>query len=172
MPESRLPVFGATDDLLMGIMRRFFADHPEIHIGTLFSDDLVPPVIIARRSKASGESALETKVDRFIQTAICNITTITSGVDADEQADELQEACRLAMRTAQQEQWTFPDAGTLSIIKNSSPAARVSDWATSSSAVQYASLPKNWVRSESIWRVLVRPPQQSTITNRFVTPAP
>ena len=170
MTTTNLPVFGATDDMLMAIFKRFF-EGQDVHIGTLFTDSLRPPAIIARRNKSSGTVSMETKDERFLQTALVNVSTITVGTDADEIGDELQEACRIALRTAQQEQWVIPDGGSIAVITNSSPAARVSDWATSNSTVQFASLPKGWVRMESIYRMLIRPPAQSTITNRFITPA-
>lgn len=168
---AKYPVFGSMDELLLGIFRRFF-EGQDIHLGTLFTEDLQPPIIIARRERRSGTVADSTEDHRFLMPAIFSVNTITAGVDADEIGEELQEACRLALIQAQQEQWVIPDAGVISTIENSTVATRVSDWATSTGVVQYASLPKHWVRYESIYRVLYRPPQQSTITNRFVRPGP
>lgn len=168
---AKFPIFGSMDELVLGIFRRFFEGVDGLHIGTLFTKNLEPPVIIARRERRSGTVVDKTEDSRFLQPAIFSVNTITSGHEADEIGEELQEACRIALVTAQQEQWTIPDAGTLSVIENSTVGTRVSDWATSTGVVQYASLPKGWVRYESIYRVLYRPPDQSTITNRFVRPS-
>lgn len=167
--QVNIPVFGSVDEMVLGIFRRFF-EGQDVHIGTLYSEDLKPPIIITRRERRSGTVMTKTADDRFLRPAIFSVQTITSGVDADEIGEELQEACHLAIRTAQQEQWVIPDAGVLSVVENSSTPSRVADWATSTGVVQYASLPKGWVRYEAIYRVLYRPPAQSTITNRFLTP--
>ena len=171
MNHPNMPIFGSADELMLGIFRRFFGDQ-SIHIGTLFSEDLTPPLIIARRERRSGTISTKTNDDRFLQPAIIAVNTITAGLDADEAGEELQEACRLAIRQAHLEQWTFPDAGHIASVENSTLATRVSDWATSTGVVQYASLPKGWVRYEAIYRVLIRPPAQGTITNRFISPTP
>lgn len=169
MSIPNTPVFGSADDLMLGIFRRFF-DGQDVHIGTLYSEDLKPPLIITRRERRSGTISTKTDDDRFLQPAIIVVNTITAGIDADEVGEELQEACRLAIRQAHLEQWTFPDAGHIAVVENSTPASRVSDWATQTGVVQYASLPKSWVRYEAIYRILIRPPAQRTITNRFITP--
>lgn len=126
------------------------------------------PAIIARRERRSGTVANKTKDDRFLRPSVISINTFTHGVDADEIGEELHEAVQIALRTAQVDQWVIPDAGVISVLENSTTASRVADWATSTGVVQYASLPKGWVRYESIYRLLIRPPDQSTITNRFL----
>lgn len=170
MPTSNFPIFGSVDDLTLGIFRRFFAGRDDVHIGTLFAVDIEPPMIIARRERKSGTLASKTPDERFVLPAVVSVNTIVDGVDADQLGDHLQEACRQALRKAQQEQWVIPDAGVINKIENSTGATRVNDWATSTGVVQYASLPKGWVRHESIYRLLIRPPDQSTITNPFITP--
>jgi hypothetical protein len=171
MPVVDLPVRGSTDELLLHILQDFFAGQG-IHIGTLFTDELKPPMIIARAERRSGTIADVVGDDRYLHPAIISISTITSGVDADEVAEELQEACRLALREAQQKQTVYPNGGSIARITNASLPVRVSDYATSTGIVQYASLPTGHVRYESIWRLILRPPPQSTITNRFLTPSP
>jgi len=171
MPTTELPVFGSSEKLILTIFQDFFTDHPEIHISSLFTEDTVPPMIIARRErKASGNSSFVSHDDRHIAAAIFSVNVITSGPDADEIGEELQEACRIALRQAQQDQISVPDGGSLSLITNWTNPARINDWADSTGVVQYSTLPKGWVRTESMWRLLIRPPQQTTITNRFITP--
>lgn len=168
MSEARIPVFGSTDEMLLGIFRPFFAGQ-NIHIGTLYSDELTPPVIIARKERRSGTVAHQSPDETHVQAAIVSVNTITGGLDADEVGEELQEACRIALFQAWRDQTVIPNAGCISSITNSSPASRVSDWATSTGVVQYSELPKTLVRYESIYRILIRPPSQPSITNRFLT---
>lgn len=167
----QIPIFGSTDELLLKLLQDFFAGH-DIHIGTLYSEETSPPMIIARADRRSGAERGGLEDDRFLHPALVSISTITSGIDADEVGEELQEAIRICLRQAQMNQTVVPNGGSISRITNTSAPVRVSDYATSSSIVQYASLPTGHVRYESIWRILIRPPQQDTITNRFLTPEP
>lgn len=171
MSTAHIPIFGSADELLLGIMREFF-DGKGVHVGTLFSAGLEPPMVIVRRERRSGTTGLLVGDDRYLQPAICSVNTITSGVDADELGEELQEACRIAIRQAQLFQTVIPGAGSINRIENSIPPSRVSDWATSNGPVQYAQLPKGHVRYESVYRLLLRPPSQTLVSNRYVTPAP
>jgi len=171
MPTIDIPIFGSTDELLLKLLQDFFQDQ-DIHIGTLFSEEIDPPMIIARADRRSGAISGELADDRYVHPVIVSISTITSGVDADEIGEELQEAVRICLRQAQMNQTVVPNGGVINRITNTSAPVRVSDYATSSSIVQYASLPHGWVRFESTWRILIRPPAQSTITNRFLTSEP
>lgn len=167
MNTRHIPVFGSTDMLMVSILREFFTGQ-DVHVGTLFSSDLAPPFIIVRRERRSGQASVDAEDDRFMQAAIVSVNTITSGPDADELGEELQEACRIAIREAQQNQIVVPNCGVISKITNSIEPSRVSDWATSTGVVQYASLPKGWSRFESVYRLLIRPPDQESVTNRYV----
>ena len=160
------PMFGSVDEMLRVIFTQFFAGQ-QVHIYTTFSENMQTPAIIARRDRKSGTLALHTKDDRFMQSTIVMISTITEGPDADEMGEELQEMCRFALRQAQQMQVSIPGCGSIAVLEESIHASRVSDWMTSTSVVQYASLPKDSVRYEAVVRLLVRPPAQDTITNRF-----
>jgi hypothetical protein len=167
MPDVHIPVRGSTDELLLHILQQFF-EGQDIHIGTLFSEEINPPMIIARAERRSGTIANVLADDRYLHPAVISVSTITSGVDADEVGEELQEAVRIALRQAQIEQITVPNGGTLNQIAAASLPVRVSDYATSTGIVQYASLPQGWVRYEAVYRLIIRPPSQSTITNRFL----
>lgn len=162
------PIFGSTDELMLGVLRKFFFGQG-VEIGTLYSEDITPPFIMVRRERRSGTVMTKTDDDRFLQPSIVAVNTITDGIDADEVAEELHEAIRYAIRKAQQDQVVIPNGGCIAQLENSTTASRVSDWATSTGVVQYASMPKHWVRYEAIYRVLVRPPGQDTITNRFIS---
>lgn len=161
------PFFGSVDELIRKVFEGFFAGQ-DVHIYTQFDENMQTPAIVARRDRRSGTLALATRDDRFMESAIVMISTITEGPDADEQGEELSEMCRYALRQAQQLQLEFPGSGSIAVMAVSTHPAKVSDWQTSTSVVQYTSLPKNAVRYELIVRVLVRPPNQSTVTNRFM----
>lgn len=164
--ESSPPYFGSVDELLRSIFTQFFAGQ-DVHVYTTFQENMQTPAIIARRDRKSGTLALATRDDRFMQSAIIMVSTITEGPDADEMGEELQEMCRYALRQAQQLQVSVPGCGSIAVYEESMHPSKVADWQTSTSVVQYASLPKNAVRYESVARLLCRPPDQNTITNRF-----
>ena len=164
-----IPVFGSVDDLMVALFRDFFTGQ-NIHIGTVFSSAIEPPIIIVRRERRSGQASIDSSDDRYIQSAIVSVNTITAGPDADMLGEQLQEAARIAIREAQQNQITVPGLGSISSITNSIEPSRVSDWATSTGVQQYASLPKGWTRYESVYRFLLRPPEQSLVTNPYIPP--
>ena len=169
MSVATIPIFGSADELMLGILRPFF-EGKDVHIGTLYASGLEPPVIIVRRERRSGAQAADIDDDRHTQAALVSVQTITAGVDADEVGEELQEACRIAIRQAVINQTVVPGAGHLTKIDNAILPSRVSDWATSTGVVQYSSLPKGWVRYESVYRLILSPPDQAKVNNRFVTP--
>jgi hypothetical protein len=160
------PYFGSVDELFREVFEKFFVGQ-EVHVYTTFSENMQTPAIIARRERRSGTLALASEDDRFLQPAIVMVTCITTGVDADEEGEELAEMCRYALRQAHQLQLSIPGCGSIAELQISTHPSKVADWQTSTSVVQYASLPKNAVRYEQIVRVLIRPPAQNTITNRF-----
>lgn len=171
MPYSDEPIFGSINNLLMGVLRGYFAGQ-DIHIGTTLSEGILDegrPIIVARRNRRASDMA-STKDDRFTRSLVVGVETLTYGADADELGEQLQEACARALTQAQRSQIVIPDGGSLSEIRNNTDPSRASDWATSTGVVQYASLPKGWIRYESLWQLVVRPPVQGTVTNPFIRP--
>lgn len=160
------PIFGSVDEMVREIFTNFFTGQ-DVHVYTTFQENMKTPCIISRRDRKSGTLALASRDDRFMQSAIIMVSTITEGPDADEMGEELQEMCRYALRQAQQMQVSIPGCGSIAVLHESIHPSRVADWQTSTSVVQYASLPKNAVRYETVFRLLIRPPDQDTITNRF-----
>lgn len=159
MNHEREPDFGAAEDLLLGIFRRYFADHPEVTITPEFYEGMPLPAVIARADRRSGTTAFHTTTDdRFMKPIVCAVSAICEGPNADKEASQLIEACRLGLRRAHIQQWVVSGVGHIALVDNSTPATRVSDWATSTAVVQYASLPQGAVRYEGIFRILVRPP--------------
>lgn len=160
------PMFGSVDTLLREVFTKYFADQ-DVTFYTTFQENMQTPCVIARRDRKSGTLALRTRDERFMQSAIIMVSCITDGPDADQMGEELIEACRYALWEAHQKQISVPGAGSIAVIQESIHPSRVADWQTSTSVVQYASLPKTACRYEAVYRVLVRPPAQDTITNRF-----
>jgi hypothetical protein len=165
-PESP-PVFGSVETLCQEIFRDYFAGQ-NITIETLYTEGMQTPIIVGRQDRRSGTLALHSNDDRFLLSAIVSVNTITMGPDADDDAAYLQEACRLALRRAQRLQLDIPNGGVINTLEVSTHPAKANDWQTATSVVQYASLPKEAVRFESIYRMLIRPPEQSTIINPFL----
>lgn len=166
MSKITLPVFGSTDGLLMAIFREFFAGQ-DIRVGTLYTEDMPTPALIARRERRSGNGEARSADDRWLEPAIVSVNTLTSGLEAERDGAALQEMCRIALRQSQLAQKAYPGLGHISAIENSTAASRVSDWATSTGVVQYATLPKGVVRYESVFRLLIRPPVTGSVNNRF-----
>lgn len=167
--KSELPVFGSTDELILGILRRWFKDHPEIHIGSLFSTDMHPPFIIARRDDSGTPGSSHD--ENHLRAVLVSISVVTEGLEAERDGEYLQEAIHHAIQTAVREQWVIPGHGSISRVKTRSPYARKSDWQSSTNLVQYASLPKEWVRMEAVWLFMLRPPRPGTNENPFISPA-
>lgn len=151
--------FGPIEDLLLGIYKRYFASHPEVLVTTEFSEGMALPAVVARADRRSGTQAFHsTTDDRFAKPAVISVSAFCEGDDADAMSSHLIEACRLGLNQALRQQWVIPHCGHLTAVDNSTQATRVTDWATSTGVVQYASLPQGVVRYEAIFRILVRPP--------------
>lgn len=161
-----VPVFGPPNKLVLAIMRSFFAGQ-DIHIGSLFTETMPTPAIITRHERRSGTISHDPADSRYLKPVIVSINTVTSGLEAEAEGEQLQEMCRVALVQAQLNQVTFPGLGHISNIENSTVGSRVSDWATSTGIVQYATLPKGAVRYESIFRLIIRPPVSGSVNNRF-----
>lgn len=159
MEYEPAPDFGPIEDLVNGIFARYFVTHPEVTVTTSLYEGMQLPVVFARADRRSGVTAFHSGTDdRFMKAAVIAVSSICDGINADEEASHLNEACRLALNQAVAQQWVIPGAGHLVLVDNSTPATRAADWATSTAVVQYASLPAGLVRYEGIFRLLVRPP--------------
>lgn len=159
IPYEADPDFGPIEDLVQGIFDRYFATVPEVNVTTGIYEGMALPAVIARADRRSGTQAFHsTTDDRFTKAAVISVSAICEGPNGDSQASHLIEACRLGLNKAFQQQWVVPFCGHLTLVDNSTEPARVTDWATSTGIVQYASLPQGSVRYEGIFRILVRPP--------------
>jgi hypothetical protein len=166
--EVNLPVFGPVEDLALGILRPFF-EGTGVTVYATFTEGMSTPAVIARQDRKSGQSVHYSSDARFIQPALLSVDTITTGINADQEGAQLQEAVRIALLEAQRNQIVVPGVGYISVIENAGNASRTSDWATSTGVVQYASLPKGAIRYDNTFRLYLRPDNdQSRTTNPYV----
>lgn len=168
------PSFGPIHRLGLKIIRDWFAgmevDGRPITVGSRIPADMSDsmPFIMVRAEKRSGKETTRSRDERFLQASQLSIETFTAGVNAENDGYDIQESCRLAIWNAWREQIVVPDAGSIATIVRSSGAAFVTDYATSTGVVQYASLPKATARTEASFQLMIRPPDQSTIANPFI----
>lgn len=179
MNSLPIPEFGPPEDLLLRMMRQYFYGDPfqvdpdglsagMPHIGTLMPDDWKFPFLLVRRDKRSGSQNLTIMDQRHSMSAVATFETFCQGVEADTDNSMLQEAVRHAVFEAANEQWGWPDLGYLNRVNIWSQPARVTDYATSTGVVQYASLPGNVVRYESIYQFIMRPVERGLTDNPFL----
>lgn len=168
------PAFGPIHRLGIGVIREWFAgmevEGRPITVGSRIPADMSDklPFVMVRADRRSGKETTRSKDERFLQASLLSVETFTTGVNAESDGYDIQESCRLALWGAWRDQISIPDAGSIAAIESSSGAALVSDYATSTGVVQYASLPKAAARTEAIYQLFVRPPSQSTIVNPFI----
>lgn len=173
-----IPEYGPSEDLLLRILRSYFYEDPyrfdpppgsdAPNIGTLIPDDTRFPYILVRRDRRSGGQNITARNEKFIQSMVVTFETFCQGIEGDNDNTLIQEAIRHAVLTAVDGQAGWPDLGYLNRAAVWSQPARVSDHATSTGVVQYASLPQNVVRYESIYQMLVRPVEAHGTKNRFL----
>ena len=161
MPDSVYPAFGSPQRLVLYVLREWFKDTDYgLHIATLMPNDFDGrlPFVLVRSNQRTGNEGVRSADERFMRTVSIGIETITTGLNAENDGYELQESCRLALLWAQREQLTIPGVGSIASFIRSNDISRVSDYATSTGVVQYASLPKGAVRHEAIYQMMMRPP--------------
>lgn len=169
MAETPLPVFGAVEDLLLGIFRPFFAG-TDAYVSAAYHEGMKLPAIIPLHARRSGGITYQNSDQAFTEAALIEVNTITEGLNADADGAELQEACRHALLLAQRRQLVIPGVGVINRIQSSTKATRQSDWATASGLVQYATLPAGAIRYESIYKLLLRPDPNASTSNRYLQP--
>lgn len=168
--SSVYPAFGSPQRLVLQVFRDWFAQVGEtVHVGSLLPDDFTNklPFVLVRLDTRTGNRGDVTKDTRFMKAFGVSIQTFTVGLDAESDGYDLQESCRLALMWAWRTQRVYSGLGHISSFIRLDNAARVSDYATSTGVVQYASLPKGAVRHEAIYQMIMRPPVDGA-GNRFV----
>lgn len=161
------PVFGPIEDILLKVLKDYFADK-DVHVYGKYAEGLELPAVIPLSANRSGAIAYQTPQDPWVRSAMIELNTIAVGPERDVICAQLQEAARHAIYEAWFNQRSFPGLGVINKVSNSNYARPESDWATSSHAVQYAKLPNGASRYESIYRLLIRPPAASTYSNPFI----
>lgn len=153
------PSFGSVQRLALGILRPWFSEH-NITVGTTIPADMSDkmPFMLVRADRRTGRESAVSKDERFMRTSLLSVEVFTSGLNAEQQGYQIEESAQLALFHAWRNQIAVPQAGSIAAITSSTDIARVSDYATSTGVVQYASLPKGAVRHEAVYQLLIRPP--------------
>ncbi len=138
------------EDVVLDILR---AAVPDIAWFDEVDQSVPPPFGIVRRDTYIGVGDAD---HRFIAPAYCAIHTFTKGVDADINNSRMQEATKLAMLRAGYRQPPARDWGYVSSTRLVEPYRKRSDWQNSEGPVQYADLPNDYTRFESVWEVKIR----------------
>ncbi|MCQ9385118.1 hypothetical protein [Brevibacterium moorei] len=160
MAKGLYPTMGQPMALGKGILDEWFSHvDAEVHIGTKIPADFskVLPYIMVRTAHTSGVEGTFTNDPRFTRQTMIEFQTFTEGLNAEAEGFRLQESIRQAVLWAHETQYVVPGAGSISKITGSGDIRRVSDYATSTGVVQYASLPKGAARIEQNFRIRVRP---------------
>lgn len=176
--STTYPVFGPVEDLVLSLLKDFFAgqevnvqgelpDFSQPQIMERYTDGLDLPLIVPLTRNRSGVIPYQTPEDRWMRSAMIELNTFAGGIDRDIVNSELQEACRHAFLEAWVNQTDYPGYGVINMVNSSVYARPDNDWATSSHVVQYSRLPQNVSRFEAIYRILVRPSR--TYSNRFLS---
>lgn len=171
--QLHYPVFGATEDLVIGLLRPYFArlkeaGGPDVRVYTTYEEGMVMPCVLALNTRRTGIDAYSVKDEFYIRSAVLEVNTLASGRNAERDAADLQEAIRHVFLDAYKRQVVVPNVGSISTVSSSLMATRQTDWATSSGPHQYARLPHGASRYESRYRILIRPP--ATYDNQFLAP--
>ncbi|NCB86274.1 MAG: hypothetical protein EOM43_02075 [Gammaproteobacteria bacterium] len=167
--RSLYPVFGVPEMLLLGIFRPHF-EPLGVHVQTQHSKDLHTPLLLVRTTRAGGANGIYPDDTRFLRSYKVVLSIITSGMDAEYQAAQLIEAAQHVILRAVQEQTVVPGHGNISFVREWIDPVRVSDFQTATNIVQYPSLPRDLVRYEQAFNIMVRPDIRKNV-NPFVSTA-
>lgn len=169
--ESQWPVFGPMDALVSAILTEAL-EPVGISVTTQYYKEMQLPAILVSSARGVGTYSYHTD-RRFLRKTVIRLDCLTRGVDAKDDAHDVLEAADVALTRALLESRVYPGLGNLSFLKSNMAPTEVNDYATSTGAVQYASLPHDVIRSEMIYRVGYRPDaDQSRVTNPYLRQAP
>lgn len=155
LPESvrNLVELSPVEDVLLELLRDAM---PDVRFQTLVEANQEFPFVLVRRSPHFGSWGGD---PRFIDAADVQVHAFAAGLSADEHAALISEAVRVALRNAWLQNKTVPGRGHITSMEVTTPARRVSDWASAVGPVQYADLPTDVVRYEAGYRLHVRRPR-------------
>lgn len=129
---------------------------PWVPTGTQVAVDQTFPFILVRNSGAYGEWNGD---PRFLDAATLTVGTFCQGPNGDEDANLLAEAVRVTLRDAVNV--NVPGLGHLTGIRMVNRPRRVTDWATATGPVQYADLPNDAWRWETVYDITIKKPRSS-----------
>ena len=140
------------EDILAAMFERAFQ---ELRFETYVPELLTYPLITGARFTPQGGWSGD---PRFIDSGPVRINVFCDGPDADVEAFLISEAIRVMMLEASLERWNFPGLGSIVNITMSTEPADVKDWATATGVVQFADLPENVIRFETVYQMTIRRP--------------
>jgi hypothetical protein len=149
--------FSPLEDVALAVLRERI---PALRFTTIYEQVTEFPYVMIRRDPSFGGW---TGDPRFIDSGRITCHVLVSGPDNDQDAADLGDAIRVALRDAANERKTYATGTVLKAKQHSNPARR-SDWASATGPVQYADLPAGVVRYECSFDIAVRKPR--------TTPAP
>lgn len=165
--RSALPVFAPCEDLIVAVLQDYFAGK-FITVSSEFYEGMETPAVVVHQHSNTGDGSTY-RSWRFTANTVISIDVLTLGPDADQEAGQLHEAVRLALYESLFDSKVYPGLGHLTKVTHGTRPTRVNDWATSSGAVQYASLPNDAARHEAVYRIRYAPDaDQSRVENPFV----
>lgn len=166
----QFPHFGPIEDLALGLIRPLMAYIPGLKVQSIYegAEEFSTPYVLVRRTPAPfASSQFGEGEERFLQRAALAVQVITEDPDGDEKAAQLSELIRRLLLTAWWKQTVVPGAGSIAAIRTLGPPHRVSDWATGTQVVQYATLPQEMHRYETEYGLLIRPAEDAAPMTLF-----
>lgn len=163
------PVFAPVEELLMGLLKPAF-EPQGVNVHTEHYEGLGLPLIIARSTRANATSGIYPDDNRFIRSVKVSVSAIAIGLEAEKQAAYLIEAAQHVILGAWQDQVVVPGCGHIAGVRAFVDPVRVSDFQTATNIVQYPSLPKEAVRYEQNFSLLIRPDKDTK--NPYLAPGP
>ena len=138
------------EDVALDVLREAI---PEILWADETEQSSPPPFGVVRRDSYVGAGDAD---HRFISTAYVAVHTFTDGINADIDNSRLQEAVKLTLLGAGYAQPPVRGWGFISKVRLVEPYVKRSDWQNSEGPVQYADLPNDYTRFESVLEIKVR----------------
>lgn len=140
-----------TTDLVVAVLRHYL---PGVPVRTAFepeSNDV--PLIIVNKSLFPNPGQGEL---RWIMGGSLGIDSFASGLNADEDAEMMSQACFNALRRGYLENWYRPDVGRIQDLVHVDGPLPGSDWAPALGPVQFADSPYHIARSRIMVQVAQR----------------
>lgn len=159
--ETPLPIFGAVEDLMLGILRPFFQGHP-VSIETTFHGDMRLPAVVPIHTPQSSQTDMEAGEQQFMESAVVELNTFSEGLEAERDNAQLQQACKHALMMAQRKQLVVSGVGSINRVQTLSTA-------TPQQGMGAFTIPSGVSSYQSRYRLLLRP--DSSAPNPFLTPA-